>query len=77
MKLSINTLPCPFCGEDQALPRTIGSGHYAVKCDPCGAQGPDDMDMLSAAEGWNLRVAARPSKHATPKGQKKEGLISK
>ena len=51
---------CPFCGEiDDAEPGKFWIGeyeYYAVRCQNCGALGPDCMDEEQAIEAWNERV---------------------
>ena len=48
--------PCPFCGFVATLdlwPRTHSM--WYIKCNHCGAQGPDDLSRENAINAWNTR----------------------
>lgn len=56
--------PCPFCGAKEGAPNAGGplmlgrhdvTGLWSVDCLSCGAEGPQELDMIRAAEKWNTR----------------------
>jgi len=54
--------PCPFCGKGNAILdlwpiESIGISRteYSVKCQDCGALGPNELRISGAVKVWNLR----------------------
>jgi Lar family restriction alleviation protein len=52
-------LPCPFCGNRDfkdwvIVTQPVGSD-TSVKCNCCGAQGPEMPTIKGAREEWNKR----------------------
>ena len=63
--MSTKLLPCPFCGETDALITehlggTVIHPAYRIRCDNCGASSRyTDSGWVSA---WNTRAALAPAK---------------
>lgn len=64
--------PCPFCGEDKEIKcysdEELGqhlTNNYAVRCDYCGAQGPDSSTPSKAWHEWDTRFVEQPSRIET------------
>jgi Lar family restriction alleviation protein len=67
MKILLDLKPCPFCGNDKAVPDKASGSHDIIRCGYCSAQGPDAMGLQEAAKYWNLRRPISPaSKKKTP-----------
>jgi Lar family restriction alleviation protein len=58
--MSDELLPCPFCGNKDAIMLMNDSrrGTWWVLCDNCGARGNETDRESRAVEGWNSRTAA-------------------
>jgi len=52
--------PCPFCGESEGKEMELndedGFKSWVIRCDYCGALGPDATRREKARELWNERV---------------------
>lgn len=52
---SVIVNPCPFC-SGRATRVDCDRGLWFVRCDLCGARGPEVGSTEKAVEGWNVSV---------------------
>ena len=54
MKDIVELLPCPWCGKNEQV-KHEDEYNVFVRCQYCGAMGPEAGDYTSAKEEWNRR----------------------
>ena len=81
--MKIETIPCPFCGGGECLPRDEES---PVHCRRCGAQGPNNVDIVrlmgigrfvAYVDAWNTRADDHYREHAKRTNAAYEGVRSR
>lgn len=65
MAMTLDRMPCPFCGEPEYLGQQerVPDVH-AVLCYVCGTTGPQAKSRIKAIDAWNTRKSAEVSVHA-------------
>jgi Lar family restriction alleviation protein len=53
--MTIELLPCPFCGKENRSVYHGATGWPKVICIECRATGPEEQTEWEAVESWNMR----------------------